>query len=74
MGLTVQFAKEVIAPERLQGFLQTVWRPTLEPFRARHMKAIEILGQAKAAFEGRWPAGCGDPADRAEGALPHEHG
>jgi len=51
MGLTVQFAKEVIAPERLQGFLQTVWRPTLEPFRARHMKAIEILGQAKAAFE-----------------------
>ncbi len=53
MGLTVQSCKGAIAPERLKGFLQTVWRPTLEPFRAKHLRAIEVLGAAKAAFGGK---------------------
>lgn len=49
-ALTVAHCRQVIAPERLLGFLQTVWRPTLEPFRPRLMQAIELLGQARSAF------------------------
>jgi len=38
---TVRFCQEHIAPERLLGFLQTVWHPTLEACRERHEQAIE---------------------------------
>ncbi len=48
--LTVTHCRQVITTERLLGFLQTVWRPTLEPFRPRLMEAIELLGQARHAF------------------------
>jgi hypothetical protein len=43
---TVAYCRNHIAPERLLGFLQTVWRPTLEECRERHMEAIELVGQA----------------------------
>lgn len=52
MERTVEFCKGAIAPERLKGFLQTVWRPTLEPFRQTHLEAIAQLGAAKRAFQG----------------------
>ena len=45
---TVTYCRDHIAPERLLGFLQTVWRPTLEACRERHMQAIELAGQALA--------------------------
>lgn len=48
---TVEFAKGHIAPERLLGFLQTVWRPTLEDCRQRHMDAIRQLAQGRKLFE-----------------------
>lgn len=48
---TVRFCKDSIAPARLLGFLQTVWRPTLEACRPRHIEAIEALVRAKAAYE-----------------------
>ncbi len=51
LKLTVDFAKKNIAPERLLGFLQTVWRPTLEDCRQRHMDAISQLAEAKKIFE-----------------------
>jgi hypothetical protein len=45
MPRTVEFCQQHIAPERLLGFMQTVWHPTLEPTRAKHMQAIELLRQ-----------------------------
>lgn len=50
-GNTVKFCKEHIAPERLKGFFQTIWRPTTEEFRQRHIEAIEQIGAARKAFE-----------------------
>jgi hypothetical protein len=44
---TVSYCSKNIAPERLVGFLQTVWRPTLEAFRAQHMEALRLVGQAR---------------------------
>jgi hypothetical protein len=49
---TVAFCREHIAPERLLGFLQTVWKPTLEVCRERHMQAIELVGQALKGEQG----------------------
>jgi len=40
---TVAFCKRRLNPEHLLGFLQTVWRPTLETFRERHIQAIEAI-------------------------------
>lgn len=51
-GPTVDFCSERIAPQRLIGFLQTTWRPTLEEFRAAHLEAISQVGQAIAARGG----------------------
>jgi len=50
MGLTVEFCRKVISPERLKGFLQTVWRPTLEPYRQLHVEALAQLGEARRRF------------------------
>ncbi len=43
---TVKFCRRTIAPERLKGFLQTPWRPTLERFRKVHIEAIELVAAA----------------------------
>ena len=43
---TVAFVRRHLTPERLIGFLQTVWQPTLEVCRGRHMRALELAGQA----------------------------
>ena len=50
-GDTVKFAREHIAPERLKGFLQTIWRPTTPNWRDKHIQAIEQVGAAKKWFE-----------------------
>lgn len=50
-GNTVEWCGQHIAPERLKGFLQTIWRPTTEEFRQRHMEAVEQIGAARKAFE-----------------------
>lgn len=49
----VTFSQEHIAPERLKGFLQTVWRPTKEDCRAAHQEAIESLTEGKRRFQQR---------------------
>lgn len=48
---TVAFAKEQIAPERLLGFLQTVWKPTLEMERERHMEALDLIRQGREVWD-----------------------
>ena len=47
---TVAYCRKHIAPVRLLGFLQTCWKPTLEPCRQRHIKAIELADQALAKW------------------------
>ena len=49
-GKTVDYCRNVIAPERLCGFLQTPWKPTLEVERTRHTEAIDQVGRAIAAW------------------------
>jgi len=48
---TVAFAREQIAPERLLGFLQTVWKPTLEMERERHMQALDLIRQGREVLD-----------------------
>ncbi|MBN1348561.1 Tat pathway signal protein [candidate division KSB1 bacterium] len=47
---TVAFCKQHIAPERLLGFFQTSWKPTLEACRDRHEQAIEMVRQGRSKF------------------------
>lgn len=49
---TVEHCREIIAPDRLQGFLTTPWRPTLEEFRGHHTAAIDQAASAIAALGG----------------------
>lgn len=44
--LTVEFCRRHIAPERLLGFLQTPWRPTVPEYRDQHLQAIDLLSEA----------------------------
>jgi len=44
---TVAFCEQHIAPERLLGFLQTTWKPTLEDCREHHLQAIEKVAQVR---------------------------
>lgn len=45
-GNLVKWCLKEIPRTRLKGFLQTPWFPTLEPFRDRHLQAVEIVGEA----------------------------
>ena len=51
-GLTVDYCTKNIAKERLLGFLQTAWHPTLEVCRKKHEEAIDqvkaTMGKARA--------------------------
>ena len=55
---TVDYARRHVAPQRLLGFLQTVWRPTVEECRDRHIEAIDIAAKARRD----WDAASGDQA------------
>lgn len=46
---TVEFARKNISLQRLKGFLQTPWMPTVEKFRGHHMEAIDVVGKVIAA-------------------------
>ena len=43
---TVNYCTQHIAPERLLGFLQAPWWPTLAAKRYRHLEAIDLVRQA----------------------------
>jgi hypothetical protein len=47
---TVQFCENEINDTRLLGFLQTFWKPTLEEYRERILKGVELAGNAKEWF------------------------
>ena len=48
---TVSYCSRRISRERLFGFLQTVWRPTIPSFRRKHLNAIKAVSKAKNRFE-----------------------
>jgi hypothetical protein len=48
---TVRYCRRYVAPERLHGFMQAPWLPTLRTLRRRHLRAIEVTGEARQ----RWP-------------------
>jgi hypothetical protein len=48
---TVRYGKRHLAPERLLGFMQTPWMPTLPFAKSRHLGAIDQVGEAKRVFE-----------------------
>jgi hypothetical protein len=47
---TVEHCRRVIAPERLVGFLQTVWKPTLPETLAIHAEAIRQVAAGRQAW------------------------
>jgi hypothetical protein len=48
---TVQFSEKNINYNRLLGFLQTFWKPTIEENRERILKGVELAGNAREWFE-----------------------
>ena len=48
---TVAYCREHIAPQRLLGFMQTAWKPTLEATREQHLQAIALAAQGRAEWE-----------------------
>ncbi len=44
--LTVAHCRATLPPERLHGFLQTPWAPTIETFRQRHLDSIAKFAEA----------------------------
>lgn len=46
-GRTVEHCRGIIAPERLKGFLQAPWKPTLRDRKYRHFEAADLVAQAK---------------------------
>jgi hypothetical protein len=56
MERTVAYCATHVAPSRLYGFMQTVWKPTLEICRERHMEALEMLGRGIASWGEHGPA------------------
>lgn len=51
IGNTVNFCRNHIADQRLLGFLQTLWMPTIEKFREPILQAIDLVGEARRNFE-----------------------
>lgn len=44
---TVQFCHQNVPPERLLGFLQTTWKPTLAECRRKHLDALQQIARAR---------------------------
>ncbi|WP_286922704.1 Tat pathway signal protein [Proteiniphilum sp. UBA5375] len=45
-GKTVEHCSKIISADRLKGFMQTTWRPTLAPCFKKHCEAIEQVANA----------------------------
>lgn len=43
----VRYCREHISSQKLLGFLQTIWKPTLEACRERHMRAVDQVYRAR---------------------------
>lgn len=45
MAKLVKHCVKRVDPKRLLGFLQTVWFPTVECYRKRHLQAVDVVGE-----------------------------
>jgi hypothetical protein len=52
IGNTVRFGKKHFEDKHLLGFLQTFWKPTIEEYRERILRGIELAGNAKEWYNG----------------------
>jgi hypothetical protein len=50
-GMTVDYCRENMAPERLKGFLQTVWRPAVDRRKEDCISGAREVGFGRRAFE-----------------------
>jgi hypothetical protein len=48
---TVEYCSKTIAQDKLKGFLQTIWRPTLPVCREVHLAAIDQVEKARKTLE-----------------------
>ena len=48
---TVKFCEKNVSNTRLLGFLQTFWKPTIEEYRDRILKGVELAGDAKGWYK-----------------------
>ena len=46
----VKFCKNYIDGKRLKGILQTFWKPTIEEYRKRILKGVDLVGDAKRKY------------------------
>jgi hypothetical protein len=44
---TVRFCTSELSPDRIRGFVQTSWKPTIESCRAAHIAALDMLREAR---------------------------
>lgn len=44
-GLTVDFCREHISPQKLKGFLQTPWKATAKPFQSHIESALRLVSE-----------------------------
>lgn len=49
--LTVEYCSKTISPDKLKGFMQTPWKPTLMECRDHHLAAIEQVERARRLVE-----------------------
>ena len=52
MPRLVRYLGGRIGPERLKGFMQTPWQPTIPAYRRHHIQAIDQLARAKRVWDG----------------------
>ncbi|MFA5859921.1 MAG: Tat pathway signal protein, partial [Elusimicrobiota bacterium] len=53
MEMTAEYCSKIISPERLKGFMQTPWHPTLKHEKNHLEAAAVLLGKAKNIVEGK---------------------
>ena len=47
---TVDYGKTHLNPDRLLGFLQTVWKPTVSERKYRHFEAVDLIKEGRDRF------------------------
>jgi len=47
-----EYARHVISPEHLLGFMQTAWKPTVAAEKDFQLHAIDLIGEAKRSYRG----------------------
>jgi hypothetical protein len=47
----VSYCRRYISPDRLLGFLQTTWKPTVAAHRDKHITAIDCVASARRTVE-----------------------